>query len=260
MYNFVMNKITSIHKDHRSRVRGKFEKVGLDGFADHEVLELLLFYAIPYKDTNPIAHNLLSEFGSIENVFAASKDDLVKVKGISENSATLIKLIPALYSKLSKDLTKHYTHIGGWNDALKYCSLLFATETKEQVYIICLDNKNEVRSFKLISSGNASTAVVDTKQLTKFVLNKDYDKVILAHNHPIGKAEPSNEDIMFTKHIVQMFSMLNIDVVDHCIISPTEAYSMAHEGILFGIKESLGIKKSVLKVSDKKLNEIYSTD
>ena len=145
MYNLVMKEITSIHKDHRSRVRDKFFNVGLGAFADHEILELLLFYSIPYKDTNPTAHELLKHFGSLENVFAASKEELVKVKGISDNSASLIKLIPALSAKLAKDQTKHYPHIRGWQDAIQFCGLLLNNETQENVYAICLDNKNEVR-------------------------------------------------------------------------------------------------------------------
>ena len=255
-----MKEIKSIHKDHRSRVRDKFNKVGLGGFADHEILELLLFYAIPYKDTNPIAHELLNQFGSLENVFAASQEELEKVKGISTNSATLLKLIPSIASKLSKDQTKYYPHIRSWKDAINYCNLLLGNEPQENVYAICIDNKSEVRSAKLISTGGASSAQVDTKKLTKYVLDRDYNKIILAHNHPIGNATPSNEDIMFTKHIIQMFAMLNIEVLDHCIISPTGAFSMAHEGIIQKAKESIGITKPVTKVSDKKLSEIYSTD
>lgn len=255
-----MKEIASIHKDHRSRVREKFEKVGLSGFADHEILELILFYAIPYKDTNPLAHELLNHFGSLENVFAASKSELVRVKGISDNSATLIKLIPALLSKLSKDQTKHHPHIGGHKDALNYCRLLLSGEPQENVYAICLDNKNEVRSTKLISTGNSSSALVDTKALTKYVLDRDYNKVILAHNHPIGNATPSNEDVLFTKQVITMFSMLKIDVLDHCIISPTDECSMAHEGIIQQLKQSLGILKPISRLADKNLNEIYSTD
>ena len=256
MYNFAMKEITSIHKDHRKRVREKFNRVGFEGFADHEILELLLFYSIPYKDTNPIAHNLISHFGSIEDVFAASKEELETVKGVSENTATLIKLIPALSTKLTQQLAKKCAHISGWADAIRYCSFLFGAETKEKVYVICLDNKNDVRATKLISTGNSTAAIVDTKELAKFILQRNYSNIIIAHNHPIGSSNPSNEDIVFTKQIISTLAPLDIKVIDHVIISPTEATSMAHDGIIKQISEYIPATKSLHKVSDKMLKSI----
>ena len=252
-----MKEITSIHKDHRKRVREKFSNNGLEAFADHEVLELLLFYSIPYKDTNPLAHELVAHFGSLEDVFAASKEELMSVKGISENTATLIKLVPAVSVKLSQKLAKKCAHVAGWADAVRFCSLLFGTETQEKVYVICLDNKSDVRATKLISTGNDSAAIVNTKELTKFILQKNYSNVILTHNHPNGSSKPSNEDILFTKQIVATLAPLGIKVVDHVIVSGHDATSLAHEGIIQEINNFVPEAKALHKVSSKKLNYLY---
>lgn len=254
MYNFGMKEIVNIHKDHRKRVREKFDRAGLDAFADHEILELLLFYSIPYKDTNPLAHELVAHFGSLEDVFAASKDELLQVKGVSDTTATLIKLVPALSAKLSQKLAKKCAHIAGWADAIRYSSLLFANESKEKVYVICLDSKSDVRATKLISTGNADAAIVDTKELAKFILQKGYSDIILVHNHPNGHSKPSNEDIVFTKQIVTTLAPLGIKVVDHVVVSPFDATSMAHEGIIREITNFVPAAKALHKVSDKKLD------
>lgn len=261
MYNVVMKEISSIHKDHRKRMREKFLNAGLASFADHEILELLLFYAIPYKDTNPLAHKLINKFGSFEDVFAASVDELVEVDGISENSATLIKLIPDLICTLSKRNTKKCTTINGFSTAIEFCKNLYKGETHEQVYVICLDRKNEVKATKMISSGNSTSAVVDNKLLTKFILQKNVDRVIITHNHPIGNAKPSTEDILFTRKLISAFTPLDIEIVDHVIIAQNDAISFAHEGLLSGIVPTVQHRTSLQRISDKKIpNKLYLDD
>ena len=244
----------NIHKDHRKRVRQKFERVGLNGFAEHEILELVLFYAIPLRDTNPLAHRLIKEFGSLEGVFSASKDELLQVDGVSDHTATLLLLIPALLKDLSARTAKQTKRLNGFSDSINFASKLLAEEQREVVYIICLDRKNQVKATKEISSGSATRAVVDTKMLAKFVLQKNCDRIILAHNHPIGDAKPSDHDIVFTKQVIEQLSPLEIEVLDHIIISKIDSFSFAHEGVIDLIKQSLPAKKmsTIHQVADKK--------
>lgn len=225
-----MNSKDNLHKNHRKRVKEKFNNSNLDSFAEHEILEFVLFYAIPYKDTNPIAHQLINYFGSLSDVFNADKDELEKF--VSEHVATLIKLIPSVNKILMKENNKKRPKLNGFMDSINYAKNFFAGETQELVFLVCLDNKNQVKATKCISKGTTNQAIVDTKLLTKFILQKDLDRIIITHNHPTGTASPSDQDLLFTKHIITTLSPLGIEVLDHIIISEKDSFSFAHSGIL----------------------------
>lgn len=247
----------NIHKDHRKRVREKFERVGLAGFAEHEILEMVLFYAIPYKDTNPLAHKLIQHFGDLLSVFNATKDELMEVDGVSDHTATLINLITALGKDLSAREAKQVKKLNGFADSIHFASALLRKEDREVVYLICLDRKNQVKGITPISTGTATYAVVDTKQVTRYILQKNVDRIILAHNHPIGDCHPSDQDIMFTRQIIEALAPLDIEVLDHIVVSKTDAFSFAHENLIENIKRSARIPKiaSIHRVTDSPAKE-----
>lgn len=136
----------NLHENHRARVRKRFEHEGLKTFADHNVLELLLFYSIPQKDTNDIAHRLLDEFGSLSAVFDAPKDVLMNVVGVGENTATLIKLMPELFSRYEQDKIKNESIVLNSAEAAgKYFMSRFIGANTEKLYAVCLDNNCKVK-------------------------------------------------------------------------------------------------------------------
>ena len=230
-----MKELSNVHAGHRRRVREKYQKIGLACFADHEILELLLFHSVPYKDTNPLAHKLLEHFGSLEDVFAASVDELKEIDGVSENSAILIHLVSDLVGEIKRRNKKTKQTLNGFSASIAYAKDLFANEQIEKVYAILLDRINQVKATKEIATGSSTAAIVNTKILAKFVLQKDVDRIILAHNHPIGSSEPSDEDIVFTRNIIETLLPLGIEVLDHIVVGGDgSATSFAHEGLLQG--------------------------
>lgn len=220
------NKI-SMHAGHRARVREKYIKNGPEGFADHEVLELLLFYANPRGDTNPIAHELIKRFGSLSGVLEADYDDLVSVKGVGEAAATLISLIPGLFRRYSQDKAEAVKIIKNTEAAESFLLPQFIGVTNERVGILCLDVQGRVKNFVFVSDGALKFAHIDLRRVAQLALQSNADSVILVHNHPDGIAAPSRSDIESTSAVISALGAININVADHIIIGDNECFSMA---------------------------------
>lgn len=216
-----------VHAGHRDRVREKYNAGGLDGFADHEVLELLLFYANKRGDTNPVAHRLMERFGSLSAVFEASYDDLVSVDGIGDSAATLITMVPQLFRRYSADKVDKVKTISGFDDAKAFLVPRFFGLRNERVGIICLDTQGRINNFIFISDGSLKLAQIDIRKVAQLSLQNNADSIIIAHNHPGGFASPSRNDVETTKAFVNALSLINIRVADHIIISDEDAFSMA---------------------------------
>lgn len=227
----------SIHEDHRGRMKQKYLENGIVAFADHEIIEFLLYYAIPRKDVNPLAHRLLSHFGSISSVIEASIDSLKQVDGIGESTALLIHFIFDLFNRYSKD-THMRTKLSSTAIAKAYCKRLYTEPNIEQFYIICLSSSNKVLSQKLVNSGTITKVHVNIRQITDFALKNKCERIIISHNHPSDKCMPSDEDIAFTRSIICSCMLNDIDVVDHIIVSKKDASSFAELQILNPIKQS----------------------
>jgi DNA repair protein RadC len=216
-----------MHEGHRDRLRMRFEKEGLENFQDHEVLELILFYAIPRKDTNPIAHMLLLEFGSLTGVFEASIQDLEKVDGIGNNTAVFIKLCVDIMKKYRADKLKKAQKILTMKDAGEYaCELLFAAK-EEQVWILCLNMKSEAIACEKICDGSLKESPVYPRKIVSVALKHNAAKIILIHNHPGGVVKPSKEDIKATSIIINSVRNLDMDMLDHVITSDNRFFSFA---------------------------------
>lgn len=216
-----------LHDGHRERLRERFIEHGLDGFNHHQILELLLYYSIPRRDTNEIAHRLIDEFGSFSGVFDANYNDLCKVDGIGGNSASLIKLIPAICRAYMDDKQDEGTVLNTTEKAGKYLINKFIGHTEEVIYMICMDNKCRVLKTEMIGKGTMNAVGLSIRKMAEIAMRCSATCVILAHNHPHGTPLPSRGDVRTTISIVSALGALNIRVNDHIIVAGNEFVSMA---------------------------------
>lgn len=223
----------NIHKDHRKRLRQRFINEGLDHFEDHEVLELLLFYAIQQKNTNTTAHYLLNRFGSISEVFEASVPELMTVEGVGEQSAVLISLIPQIFRKYiaSKSNT---SKIRGIEEIAKFAYNCFVGITDEHFLLICVDNKCTMLNHHFVSKGTVDSSNVDLRKIIQILVGSKATAAIVAHNHPRGNSIPSKSDLNTTVTIASALKPLGIKLLDHVIVSVDEYTSMAEYPQQFG--------------------------
>ena len=222
-----------IHDGHREKMRARFLTSGLDGFADHEALELLLYYAIPRQDTNPIAHALMERYGSLSGVMAAPIEDLQKVKGIGENAAILLKMVPRLCHKARlADAHRQELVLNTAARAGAYLMEHFAGETHEVIYELCLDRKGKLLVCKRLGEGSVASADLDVRRLVENAILTGASAVILAHNHPSGVALPSDGDYTATMRVRAALNAIGIELADHIIVADGDFVSMADSGYL----------------------------
>lgn len=222
----------NVHKGHRARLKSRFLSEGLDNFNQHQVLELLLFYTIPLKDTNETAHELLNTFGSISKVMNASIDELKKVNGISEHSASLITMIPQLSRIYSNDLISDCPRINNSVDACKYVKNFFVGRLYEVFFLLCMDNSGRVIHTDKIGEGSLDETPYYPRHILETAFRHNAKKVIFAHNHPSDILNPSNNDIEITHKLVALFEGVDIEVVDHIIVGKSGCLSMKEIGCL----------------------------
>ena len=217
----------NLHEGHRKRMKERFIKSGLDDFAPHNILELLLFYSIPRGDTNPVAHRLIDTFGSLSGVFDATPEELAKVDGVGENSAILISMIPQIARKYLEDKADTANIVGGCSDIGAFLLPKFVGRTNEALMMVSIDNKNKIISCSVVAEGTVDSAKVSRRKIMEEAMKVKATRVILAHNHPCGVAVPSSEDVVMTKEIGRLFAQVGIELVDHIIVANDDYVSMA---------------------------------
>ncbi len=216
------------HSGHRARVKARFLKEGLDAFEDHNALELLLFYAIPQRDTNELAHKLISAFGSFSAVFDAPVESLMQVGGIKENTAILIKLIPALYGKYAQSKQGAETvFLKSAQAAGEYLVPQFAGQSAERFLAVCMNHKCKVLKTAVISDGMINSTALRSRKLIEAVIHTGATHVIVAHNHPEGVAAPSMQDVDATRYLFSTLKAVGVKLNDHFIVAGEEWFSMA---------------------------------
>ena len=220
-----------LHDGHRQRKREQFLRHGLDGFADHEVLELLLFYAIPRCDTNETAHRLLEKFGSLRGVFSAPEEELRKVKGVGAGAALLLTLLPAVEQRVYRD-SREEKILNSVERVGDFFLQLLRDERREVLYQVCLDAKGKLINYTRLSSGTATAAPVSVREVVENALRCDASRVVLGHNHPSGVALPSEEDRQITLQISHALATMGIELMDHIVVADGDFVSMAASGIL----------------------------
>ena len=220
------------HQGHRERKKRQFRDFGLDAFADHEALELLLYYAIPRQDTNPLAHELLRRFGSLEAVLDASQEDLTTVPGIGENSALLLRLVPQLYRRALAGPRGKTVILNTPEKIGHYLLQRYAGEVREVVYELCLDQKGKLLTCCRVAEGSGASADFNVRTVLMNAIRCGASLVVLSHNHPSGLALPSPADQVATDRVRRALDTVGIQLLDHIVVADGDFVSMAQNGQL----------------------------
>ena len=218
-------------RGHRNRVRERYLNTGLDTFQDYEALELLLFYAIPRKDTKSTAKNLIARFGSLPAVLDATVEELTEAD-LSPNAAILLKLVPDMnrYYAVKTDGAGQKVH--STSDAGKILCAMFRHEQTESVRLLCLNAGGKVLKLALLNEGDINAVHFSVRKIVETALSAKAVSVILAHNHPGGTLIPSREDLDATNSAKAALSTVGIQLLDHLIISGDGYCSLREEGYL----------------------------
>lgn len=220
-----------IHEGHRQRLLRRFLEEGLEHFEPHNKLELLLFYAIPRRDTNEIAHRLLKTFGSFSAVLDAPLEELQKVEGVGPNTAAFLKLMgqtaQAYYTDRLEDICLDTSEKAG-----SFLLPRFLGRTQEAVCLVCLDQKCRVLNAAMIHEGSVHAAEVNLRKIISTALKFNATGVVLAHNHPGGVALPSSEDLVTTHRLEEALAVVGIHLIDHIIIAERDFVSLADSGVI----------------------------
>lgn len=224
---------TQIHAGHRQRLYHSYlQQAGLDGFSDVVVLELLLTFAIPRKDTNPIAHALLDNFGTLYAVFEAPVDSLRKVEGMTTRAAVLLHLQPQLWKRYATsrqaDIRIFPTHA----DCARYIIAQFRGAREEQVHMMSLDAKCKLLDYRKISEGSVNSTVLPVRKVVEAALAVNATSVVIAHNHTSGIALPSKDDLQVTSLLQTALKCVEIHLVDHIIVADEDYVSFRDSGLL----------------------------
>jgi DNA repair protein RadC len=222
----------SVHAGHRERVKELFLKTGLDSFSPHAVLELLLYYAIPQKDTNALAHRLIRQFGSLSAVFDAPFEELLKVDGIGRSAAILIKMIPQLCRRYEEDLQDGQLSIFDYEEAGKLFVKKYIGRKNESVMLMLLDSRERVLYCDVVSEGNATAANIYIKKIVSLASRYDAVYAILAHNHPSGECLPSKQDLDTTRWVYHALETIEVQLIDHIIVGSNNYISLAKSKIM----------------------------
>ncbi len=219
------------HVGHREKLRLRFRnEKGFEHFEDHQILELLLFYANARSDTNPLAHKLLDTFGSLKGVLEARPEQLMAVPGVGEAAATLISMVVPLTRVWHRCAMEVPDRIGNSREAENYCLSLLAGRRTEGFYVVCLNAQCKVIGRRKISEGSLSEVSAYPRMVMETALNYNAHSVLLCHNHPGGTCAPSPEDIASTLQLQRLLNGVSILVLDHIIVAGDRTYSMIQHG------------------------------
>ena len=220
------------HDGHRMRMRNRFLNEGIDSFEPHEILELLLYYAIPRRDINALAHSLIEHFGSLGNVFDADVSSLKEIPGIGENAAILISLIPQLSRVYNLSKWDRQATLASVDAVGQYAVAMYTGKKNEEFGIICLDSNRRVHYSGTVITGTVNQAEAYPRLIVAEVLKHNAVNVVLTHNHPNGSVMPSANDREATKNIVNALEAIDVNVLDHIIVSGERFNSMFALGMM----------------------------
>lgn len=227
--------MSSLHDGHRLRLREQYIENGLDGLMDHQVLELLLTYAIPRKDTNELAHRLLDRFGTLDGVLQADVALLMQVDGIGHGAAVFLHMQNDLSRRMQlarlKD-TSGRIKLSNPYESAKYAAAILSREPYEAVYAACLNKSGFVQSVKNIVTGTLVEAPIYPRHIVEYALLQRAHSVVLMHNHPSGDPTPSKEDCDATSTVRAALSSVDIPLLDHLIAGGQYVYSFSADTIM----------------------------
>lgn len=218
---------------HRQRMREKFAKSGFSGFHDYEALEYLLFYILPRKDTKPLAKALIKKFGGFAKTLDAPIKELKKVAGMGEKSAVALKAFRSLISFYFDDLSKEKKYpVESVRQLINHIQSFISGEKQEILLAVLLNGSNEIIETKILEEGAAQSVNIYERKICSFALDASATAVVIAHNHPGGAAEPSEEDIEKTYQIKKALNLLGIELIEHIIVARGDYFSFTENSIL----------------------------
>ena len=217
---------------HRKRLRERLRRGGHMALHHYELLELILFRALPRRDVKPLARNLLDRFGDLSGVLSATDARLLEVTGIGQEVITEFRLIEAVALNFGQSRIMHKPALANWNQMINYCRTKIAEKNREEFYVLFLDKKNHINADELMGSGTVDQAPVYPREVIKRALELSASALILVHNHPSGDPTPSKADIDMTNKLYALASQFNIVVHDHLIIGRVDEVSFKNLGLL----------------------------
>ncbi|MBR5523788.1 MAG: hypothetical protein IKU51_00770 [Clostridia bacterium] len=215
------------HSGHRQRMKDRLLSGGLDGFSDHEIVEILLFYALPYRNTNELAHTLVAHFGGWTQVLDADYADLVAVPGVTPHVATLLTLVGQTVRRYHRDLAGQVMHLHDDRSLAAHVIPWFLGQRDESVVLVSLDNKRKHLNTTRVFVGSVNSAQFNIRVAVQQALRDNATQVVLAHNHPNGFAFPSEADIATTHRIREVLAPLDIRLLDHIIVAEGDALCLS---------------------------------
>lgn len=220
------------YKDHRKRLRERFLAGGPDALPDYELLELLLFPAIPQKDVKPLAKTLIARFGGFSQVLTASPDALMEVDGVKDVAATALKAVQAAACRLARQEVMDRPVLSSWDKLLDYCHIALAHSDIEQFHLLFLDRRNVLIADEAQQRGTVDHTPVYPREVVKRALELNATAVIMVHNHPSGDPTPSRSDIEMTKLVRDAAKAVGIVLHDHLVIGKAGHASFKAMGLL----------------------------
>lgn len=215
------------HAGHRTRMKNKALLHGFDSFEDHEFLEMLLYPVIPQKDTNELAHDLINNFGSFYAVFDAPYEELLKIKGMTNSAAFLLKMMTENMSRYMQDKIKDdFTTISSSEIAYRILSPKYIGKKDEVVGVILMNNIGRILGCEMLSSGIVNSVEISSRKIVELCVKYGATQIIISHNHPSGNAMPSLDDFNATKTISTMLKSMGVRLLDHIIITDKGFLSM----------------------------------
>lgn len=239
------------HDGHRERLRARYEQEGLSGFAPHEVLELLLTYAIPRVNTNPQAHRLIERFGSLHGVLEASQTELEQVEGIGPRASTLITMMVPLLRAYEQEKLLPRRKLATFADLAAFCHTLYLGVNNEQFYVLCFDAKLQLLATSLIASGSPAEVNVMPRLVVQELMRHNAVGAVISHNHPSGSPLPSAEDLAMTREISSILESVGIRLYDHVLIAGSREYSFFAHGLLNGTPSVTPFPEETAQAADR---------
>ena len=206
------------YRGHRARLRGRFREAGADAVSDYELLELVLFRAIPQRDVKPLAKDLIAKFGSFAEAISAPPARLAEVKGVGDAAITELRIVQAAASRLARGQVRKRPVLSSWSSVIDYCRTTMAFAEKEQFRVLFLDKRNQLIVDELQQVGTVDHTPVYPREVVKRALELSATALILVHNHPSGDPTPSRADIEMTQTIINVAGPLGIAVHDHIVV------------------------------------------
>ncbi|MGB1117652.1 MAG: RadC family protein [Parvibaculales bacterium] len=217
---------------HRKRLRERLCRGGHTALHDYELLELILFRALPRRDVKPLARDLLDRFGDLSGVLSAAEARLLEVTGIGQEVITEFRLIEAVALNFGQSPIMHKPALANWNQMISYCRIKIAEKNREEFHVLFLDKKNQIIADEMMGSGTVDHAPVYPREVIKRALELSASALILVHNHPSGDPTPSKADIDMTNKLYALAGQFNIGVHDHLIIGRVDEVSFKNLGLL----------------------------